>query len=565
MCGILAYSGNELRTGHFEKAFNRVALRGPDYSVLTRVHDSALLGFHRLAIMDTSDAGNQPFRIERKSAVCNGEIYNHKQLALEHNLEMTTGSDCEVLLPLYIKIGLQKLCESLDGVFAFSIVDGDTLHFGRDPIGIRPLFIGERYDNTGKKEVVICSEVKGIPNHFENVRPVPPGHYGTFNQKTSQLTMKAYYDYTYPELTGISEAEAIKGIRELLFAAVDKRMMSDRPIGCLLSGGVDSSLIAAMVAQHYETDTLHTFNVGLKIGASDRKYARMVANHIGSVHHEVTLTNAEALGLIPDTVRACESFDTTTIRASTMQLALARYISRWTDSKVIFNGDVIDEASGSYVYFKNAPSNMAYQDESIRLMKEIHLFDVLRADRTISGSGLEARVPFADLDFLKFYMAIPPNLRKPREGVEKYLLRKSFEGLLPTEVLWRPKEAFSDGCSTPEDSWYSIIQRHVEPKLTDEALEDAQTMYSHCPPQTKEQLHYRKIFHEDYATRASIIPHFWMPKWCGEGIVDPSARVLTDVYRPSAIKATPEPKISPGWTTKSPSPVAPALSVTVGD
>ena len=271
MCGILAYSGKELRTGHFEKAFNKVALRGPDYSVLTRINEASVLGFHRLAIMDTSDAGNQPFRIERNAAVCNGEIYNHEKLALEHGLTMATGSDCEVILPLYLKVGLAKLCQVLDGVFAFSIVEGHILHFARDPIGIRPLFIGERYDSAGKKEVMVCSEVKGIPNHFEHVRPVPPGHYGTFDQNSGRLTMNAYYDYDYPELADISEAEAIKGIQERLFAAVDKRMMSDRPIGCLLSGGVDSSLIAAMVAQHYETDTLHTFNVGLKIGASDRK------------------------------------------------------------------------------------------------------------------------------------------------------------------------------------------------------------------------------------------------------------------------------------------------------
>jgi asparagine synthase (glutamine-hydrolysing) len=565
MCGILAYSGNELRTGHFEKTFNTVAARGPDYSILTRINETAILGFHRLAIMDPSDAGNQPFHTDGRAAVCNGEIYNHRQLATQYQLTMKTGSDCEVILPLYRTLGLEEMCGVLDGVFAFSIVDGDRLHFGRDPIGIRPLFIGERYDSSGKKEVVVCSEIKGIPNHFEQVRPVPPGHYGTFNRKTNQLTMKPFYTYDYDELTDISEAEAISGIRDRLFAAVDKRMMSDRPIGCLVSGGVDSSLIAAMVAQHYETDTLHTFNVGLKVGASDRKYARIVANHIGSVHHEVTLTNAEALGLIPDTVRACESFDTTTIRASTMQLAIARYISRWTDIKVIFNGDVIDEASGSYVYFKNAPSNEAYQEESIRLMKEIHLFDVLRADRTISGSGLEARVPFADLDFLKFYMAIPPHLRKPREGAEKYLLRKSFEGLLPEEVLWRPKEAFSDGCSSPEDSWYSIIQRHVEPQLSDDNLAEAQATYAHCPPQTKEQLYYRELFQSKYATRASVIPHFWMPKWCGDGIIDPSARVLTDVYRPSSIKAVPETKTSPGWTTKSPHPLSPVLQSDTGE
>ena len=214
-----------------------------------------------------------------------------------------------------------------------------------------------------------------------------------------------------------------------------------------------------------------------------------------------------------------------------MQLALARYIQRETDIKVIFNGDVIDEASGSYVYFKNAPTLNDYQEESVRLMKEIHLFDVLRADRTISGCGLEARLPFGDLAFLKYYMAIPPILRRPRDGVEKYLLRKAFEGFLPEQVLWRPKEAFSDGCSEPEESWFSIIQNFVATQVTDVELAQAATLYPHCTPQTKEQFYYRKIFEQEYPGRASVIPHFWMPRWCGDDVVDPSARVLTDVYR----------------------------------
>lgn len=251
MCGILGYGGNELRTAHLEADFEKVSPRGPDFSVLTRIDETAILGFHRLAIMDPTDAGNQPFRSGRKAAVCNGEIYNYRQLATEFELSLRTGSDCEVLLPLYLTVGLRGMCKHLDGVYAFSIVDGDELHFARDPIGIRPLFIGERRNAQGEKEVIVCSEVKGIPSQFESVRPFPPGHYGTFNRRTGRLTIEAFYEYEYPELTDISEAEAIEGIRDRLFAAVDKRMMSDRPIGCLVSGGVDSSLIAAMVAMHF--------------------------------------------------------------------------------------------------------------------------------------------------------------------------------------------------------------------------------------------------------------------------------------------------------------------------
>ena len=229
---------------------------------------------------------------------------------------------------------------------------------------------------------------KRHPAVFDDVEPFPPGNLGTLNT-TRKASAHAYYHYDYPELSDITEEEAIVGIREKPLAAVDKRLMRDRPIGCLVSGGVDSSLIAAMVAKHYDVGTLHTFNVGLRAGASDRAYARIVADAIGSVHHEVNITRQEALDLLKETVYTCESFDTTTIRASTMQLAMARYISSSTPIKVIFNGDVIDEASGSYVYFKNAPSDQAYQEESVRLMKEIHLYDVLRADRTISGCGLK--------------------------------------------------------------------------------------------------------------------------------------------------------------------------------
>ena len=212
MCGILGYGGDELRTSHLEETFDKVSPRGPDFSVLTRIDETAILGFHRLAIMDPSDAGNQPFRTDRKAAVCNGEIYNYRQLATEYELTLNTGSDCEVLLPLYLTVGLRGMCKRLDGVFAFSIVDGEELHFGRDPIGIRPLFIGERHNARGEKEVIVCSEVKGIPPQFEYVRPFPPGHYGTFNRRTGQLTIEAFYAYDYPELTDITEEEAIQEI-----------------------------------------------------------------------------------------------------------------------------------------------------------------------------------------------------------------------------------------------------------------------------------------------------------------------------------------------------------------
>lgn len=529
MCGILAYGGSELTQEQISNSFALVQPRGPDYSTIAQVGSKAWLGFHRLAIMDPTPAGNQPFYFDGAALVCNGEIYNHEALAEEYGLTLQSGSDCEVILHLYRKVGLKKTCELLDGVFCFAIVDGDQLLIGRDPIGIRPLFIGERRALNGQVERLVSSEVKGIHAHCDSVAPFPPGHCAEIDLRSMHVKVEPFYAYVYPELKTEDEEVVMKTLREKLIAGVDKRMMSDRPIGCLVSGGVDSSLIAALVARHFPRGTLHTFNVGLDIGASDRAYARMVAEHIGSIHHEVTITKAEALELLKETVRVCESFDTTTIRASTMQLAVARYIQRETDIKVIFNGDVIDEASGSYVYFKNAPTLEAYQEESIRLMREIHLYDVLRADRTISGCGLEARVPFADLEFLDYYMAIPPAMRRPRDGVEKYILRKAFDGFLPDEVLWRPKEAFSDGCSEETESWSSIIHEFVESQVSDEEL--AQCRFEHCTPRTKEEFYYRTWFEKHYAGRASLIPAFWMPRWVGDDVIDPSARVLTDVYR----------------------------------
>jgi asparagine synthase (glutamine-hydrolysing) len=479
--------------------------------------------------MDPTPAGNQPFEFDGAFLVCNGEIYNHEELAIEHGFDLQSGSDCEVILHLYRKVGIEATVKALDGVFAFVIVDGDNVYAARDPLGIRPLFYGTHLTPSGETEYGLCSEMKGIHGITEDIHPFAPGHWAHFTKGV--MTIQAFYHYDYPEMSESDETYLMALIRQKLTAAVDKRMMSDRPIGCLVSGGVDSSLVAALVARHYDSGELHTFTVGLDIGASDRGYARMVADHIGSTHHEVLLSKEEALALLRETVQICESWDTTTIRASSMQLAVSRYIAQNTDVKVVFNGDVIDEASGSYVYFKNAPSAEAYQDETVRLMREIHLFDVLRTDRTISGCGLEARLPFGDLDFVQSYMSIPAEFRRPREGVEKYLLRKAFDGYLPDAVLWRPKEAFSDGCSQPEESWSTIIAEFVESMVRDEDFESAD--FKHGVPRTKEQYFYRQIFEETYPGRAEVIPHYWMPKWCGDDVVDPSARVLTDVYRAS--------------------------------
>ena len=324
MCGIFGYFGTQSKPQTLLDAFQNIQSRGPDFTTLEKVTAGHWLGFHRLAIMDPTPAGNQPFHLDGATLVCNGEIYNHEALAAEYNLTLTSGSDCEVILHLYKTIGIERTVRALDGVFAFIIVDGETAYIARDPIGIRPLFLGTKQGPNAEVDVAVCSEMKGIHALVDTVAQFPPGHWARIED--GHIAVHEYYGYDYPEMSEEDETYLMALIRDGLTAAVDKRMMSDRPIGCLVSGGVDSSLVAALVARHYDVGELHTFTVGLKVGASDRGYARMVADHIGSTHHEILLTKEQALALLEETVQICETWDTTTIRASSMQLAVSRYI-----------------------------------------------------------------------------------------------------------------------------------------------------------------------------------------------------------------------------------------------
>ncbi len=319
----------------------------------------------------------------------------------------------------------------------------------------------------------------------------------------------------------------LKGLNNVFREAVYKRMMSDKEICSLLSGGLDSSLVASIVSERLGPNKLKTFAIGIK-GSPDLKYAQMVADHIKSVHHSIELTEKEFLEAIEEVIIAIESYDTTTVRASVGNYLVSKYIRNNTDCKVIFNGDYADEVCGGYKYFKKTQDPIEFHNECVRLVNDIHYFDCLRSDRSISNNGLEARVPFADKDFVEFYLSINPTLRMSYDKIEKCMLRKAFvkDNLLPEEVLWRFKEAFSDGVTVETRSWHQIIQEFVDNQITDEYFEQNKNKYDYNTPVLKESFYYREIFEKHYQGRGNVIPYFWMPKWCGD-MTDPSAREIS--------------------------------------
>lgn len=539
MCGIFALLSKEVKSPELiQEAFDQIKNRGLDNHELKSVHPHLTFGFHRLSINDTSFKGNQPLYHPHKPYVliCNGEIYNYKFMyqKLLDNRTPISNSDCEVILYSYEKFGIEKTLQLLDSeAFAFCLYDGELnkLFVARDPFGVRPLFVGSKRD-----EFIFCSEAKGIVPLSKTIEQFHPGCWKEYEIEISAGIISSkyhsYYDKVYPIMKSHLDQDTIcKEIYDRLEKAVTKRLMSDRPIGCLLSGGLDSSIICALVSKEYKKQDrgqLHTFSIGLK-DSPDLHYAKIVARHIGSCHHHIQYSEKDFLEAIPKVIYHIESYDTTTVRASVGNYLIGKYISENTDIKVVFNGDGSDEQSG-YLYLKNAPNEEDFQKECIRLLDEIHYFDVLRSDRCLSSNfSLETRTPFLDNDFVKFYMSIPPKLKMySKNRMEKYLLRKAFEKELPPEVLWRPKEAFSDGCSSPENSWHQIIKHFVDKVVTDEEFQTKKQEYIHNPPVLKESFYYRQIFERQFPSCENLIPHFWLPKWC-ESQNDPSARQL-DIY-----------------------------------
>ena len=545
MCGIFAYFGEHIPFSVLKENFDKIQKRGPDNSVIKRINDQHFLGFHRLSINDVSEKGNQPlYHPDTRDLVliCNGEIYNHKQLTEENGYKTNSNSDCEVILHLYKEYGIEKTVKKLDGVFAFILYDGITnkIYAARDPFGVRPLFMGktvvtgDMYTPIDKLEMLFSSEAKSLTDIADEIIPFPPGTYWC----SDSHDFVSHYKYQYPnpskndiKYNTDDMEKTCDNVQKLLVSAVNKRLMSDRPIGCLLSGGLDSSLVSALVARNYEPGTLETFSIGIK-GSTDLYYAKMVAEHIKSKHHHIELEEKDFLNAIDEVIYAIESYDTTTVRASVGNYLVSKYIKENTNCTVIYNGDGSDEVCGSYLYLKNAPNELEFHNECEKLLREIHCYDVLRSDRCISENGLEPRTPFLDKAFVNYYMSIKPELRMSKDRIEKFILRESFSkmNLLPSEVLWRQKEAFSDGVSGKEKSWYEIIQDMVNEKITDEDFEAFKKTHPHNTPELKESMYYRLIFEKYFGVNHdNIIPHLWMPKWCGKQ-KDPSARVLS-VYQ----------------------------------
>ena len=547
MCGIFTYIGNEKidddRDGNLSLQSNSISYRGPDLTSKVIVDDKIFMGFHRLSIMDMSALGSQPMSHpfdDSITMVCNGEIYNYKELKEEYNIKTKSNSDCEVILHLYKILPIKDMLKKLDGVFAFVLRDSSkgVTYAARDPIGVRPLFYGSGSDSKGET-YSFCSELKGIYKLSDNAKQFPPGCY--WSSESPNKTSR-FYSYTYRASKKSDEKEICSDIRNLLTNAVRKRLMSDREIGCLLSGGLDSSLIASLVQRDMQKFSvgsrgvtgatprrIKTFSIGMP-GSPDLMYANKVARWIQSDHHEVLVEPKDFLDAIPEVIRRIESFDTTTVRASVGNYLVSKYISENTDCKVIFNGDGADEVCVGYVYNKDAPTLQDLQKESVRLVKELCYFDVLRSDRSISSNGLEPRTPFLDISFVNYYMKIDPKFKSfnKKDLIEKRLLRKSFEneGLLPDSILWRDKCAFSDGVSSTKNSWHKVVQQHIESQITDEEFERESEKIKHCKPLLKESLYYRNIYRDIFGEgNFEIIPHFWMPRWTDA--IDPSARELS--------------------------------------
>ena len=526
MCGIFCYIGDTNKPIEIQKYFSRIENRGPDYSILQQVNNVSL-GFHRLSINDLSKSGNQPFTSNGIFLICNGEIYNHKILKEKYNIKTNSVSDCEVLIHMYQKFGFEETCKQIDGVFALIIYDSNIkkIFVGRDPFGVRPLFIG--YNS--QEEYFLSSELKSIHDLTIYSKQFNPGFYLEYDLENKNNIMRNYYFYDLKPDILRTEDFILLGIKNKLFDSVKKRLLSDRPIGALLSGGLDSSLICGIITNLYKkynnSKKLKTFGIGIK-GSTDLEYSQKVADFINSEHYNVECSEEDFINAIPDVIKCIESYDTTTVRASVGNYLIGKYIKQNTDVKVVFNGDGSDEQSG-YRYLKNAPDDKEFHNECKKLLKEIHFFDVLRSDRSVSSDwGLEARTPFLDKNFVEFYMKIDPKLKMYDNYQEKYLLRKAFdkEKLIPDEVLWRPKEAFSDGCSSEKRSWHKIIQEYVDTIITNEEYLSNKNKYTFNTPLSKESYWYRKIFEENYPNKSNVIPHFWLPNWTD--IKDPSAREL---------------------------------------
>lgn len=592
MCGIFAIlnyyknysnnSNNSVERAMINDQFMKGKKRGPEYSVLDQTYFKMMIGFHRLAINGLNAESNQPIVFNNIVLICNGEIYNYKQLYKYMDIHPTTDSDCEVIIHLYLNYGIEQTLNMLDGVYSFLLYDNrmndeciNHVYVARDPYGVRPLYQMHNKNVNDKKNTykyndpnynlhMFASELKcleffyNLNREYYHIEQFNPGTYSKFElndkvnaQWTPIISNKPYFmpTFSYTELTSnhhdlnVFKDYIFTNIAKYLNLAVIKRCdTTERPVACLLSGGLDSSIIAALVSLYFKKcrKQIETYSIGLQ-NSEDIKYAKIVAEYIGSKHTEIIVTEDEMFKSIPEVIQAIESYDTTTIRASIGNYLIGKYISANSDAKVIFNGDGSDEIFGGYLYMSKCPDDIEFDKETRRLLKDIHLFDVLRSDKSISSNGLEPRTPFLDKTFVNYVLSIPVFFRNHTNFFnepEKYLLRHSFtekyfndngKSLLPDEILWRKKEAFSDGVSSHGRSLYTILQEKIAERLNNHDIDIIDiniNEHTFEPNIRTEKLYYKHIFDNEFPNCEHLLPYFWMPKYIES--TDPSARTLVN-------------------------------------
>ncbi|MBR1503181.1 MAG: asparagine synthase B [Prevotella sp.] len=564
MCGIVAILNvKEQSQALRDKALKmsqKIRHRGPDWSGIY-CGGSAILAHERLSIVDPESGGQPLYSPDRKQVLAvNGEIYNHQEIRRRYagQYDFQTGSDCEVILALWKEVRgkrgeVRDMLEQLSGIFAFVLYDEERNEYliARDPIGVIPLYIG--YDSDGT--VYVASELKALEGQCQRYEPFLPGHYLYVNDelrmKNEELALKRYYQRDWMQYDAVKDnAASVEAIHDALEDAVRRQLMSDVPYGVLLSGGLDSSVISA-IAQKFsehriEDDSktraywprLHSFAVGLK-GAPDLAKARLVADHIGTVHHEINYTIQEGLDAIRDVIYYIETYDVTTVRASTPMYLLARVIKSM-GIKMVLSGEGADEIFGGYLYFHKAPSAKDFHEETVRKLSKLHLYDCLRANKSLSAWGVEGRVPFLDKEFLDVAMRTNPEAKMcPGTTIEKKIVREAFADLLPDAVAWRQKEQFSDGVGY---SWIDTLKQMTAEAVSDEQMAHAAERFPINPPKNKEEYYYRSIFAEhfpsDSAARSvpseasvacsTAIALEWDAAF--QGMNDPSGRAVKGVH-----------------------------------
>lgn len=550
MCGIVGIfkiksQSEELRNKALRMA-QKIRHRGPDWSGIY-TGGSAILAHERLSIVDPQSGGQPLYSPNRKQILAvNGEIYNHREIRTRYagRYEFRTGSDCEVILALYQDKGIHFL-EELNGIFAFALYDEERDEFliARDPIGVIPLYIGHDADGT----IYVASELKALEGFCDEYEPFLPGHY--FYSKEGK--MKQWYTRDWTDYEAVKDNPAsVTDLHDVLEEAVHRQLMSDVPYGVLLSGGLDSSVISAIAkkyaAKRIETDgasdawwpQLHSFAIGLK-GAPDLIKAREVAEYIGTVHHEINYTIQEGLDALRDVIYFIETYDVTTVRASTPMYLLARVIKSM-GIKMVLSGEGADEVFGGYLYFHKAPTPQAFHEETIRKLSKLHLYDCLRANKSLSAWGVEGRVPFLDKEFLDVAMNLSPAVKMcPGKEVEKRIVREAFQDMLPQSVAWRQKEQFSDGVGY---NWIDTLKAITSAAVTDHQMEHAAERFPINPPQNKEEYYYRSIFEEHFPSQSAARSVPSVPSvacstaealaWDAtlQGKNDPSGRAVADVH-----------------------------------